>query len=102
MSPSRVFSLILDPDLRCHVTKSAIRANPLMKSSQILSCGSLDIFPQSLLQVRQESNVCIISCMSHFAALAEGPSTISLRIDLVIQVRFVVSKLKGFIDSKFV
>ena len=81
-----VFSLILDPDLRCHVTKSSLRANPMLKSSQIISCGILDLFLASLQQVKQDSSVCVISCLAHLLASADGPSTVSLRIDPILQV----------------
>ena len=85
MAQSRVFSLILDTNLRCHVNKSSIRANPLMKSTQVISCGVLDLLLESLQQVKPEANFCIVSCLTPFIALAEGPSTISLRVDPVLQ-----------------
>ena len=87
MAQTRVFSLMLDPNLRCHVNKSALRANPTIKSSQIISCGSLDLFLDSLHQVREETTLCIISTLTNFLASADGPSTLSLRVDPVLQVR---------------
>ena len=85
MAQSRAYSLLLDTDLRCHVNRSSLRANPTMKSTQIITCGNLELLLESMTQVRLESNVCIVSCLTPMIANAEGPSTISLRVDPVLQ-----------------
>ena len=58
MAQSRAYSLLLDTDLRCHVNRSSLRANPTMKSTQIITCGNLELLLESMTQVRSESNVC--------------------------------------------
>ena len=85
MSIVRVFSLLGDSNIRQHVNKNSIRANAALKSAQVLTCGHKEIFVESLSKVRAESNVCIISCLSNFIASSDGPSTVSLRINPVLQ-----------------
>ena len=85
MSP--IFSVIGDSNLRNHVNKNSCRANPAVKAAQTMSCGSLSIFLATLEKVRPESTACIISCVSNFLTDAEGPPTVSLRVDPVLQVR---------------
>ena len=65
-----------------------------MKASQIITCGSLDLFLSSLQQVRPDSTVCVVSCMAHFLASTDGPSTISLRLDPILQVRILMIDLR--------
>ena len=87
MAQLRVFSLIGDSNIRNHVNRNSCRANPLLKDCQTLSCGNLGIFATTLSQVRAESNVCIVSCVTNFitGAGAEGQTTISLRVEPVLQ-----------------
>ena len=83
---SRLFSLIGDSNIRNHVNKNSVRANPALKNCQTLSCGSMEIFATTLSKVRGDSNVCIVSCITNFLADLEGPSTISHRVDPLLQV----------------
>ena len=86
MAQSRVFSLLGDSNIRNHVNKNSFRANPSLKSCQVLPCGSIEIFPTTLSKVRPETNVCILSCLTNFlTSAAEGSSTVSQRIDPVLQ-----------------
>ena len=83
MSP--IFSLLGDSNLQCHINKNSCRANPALKAAQMLTCGSLTIFGASLEKVRQTSTACIVACVSNFLSDADGPSTLSLRVDPVLQ-----------------
>ena len=85
MAQTRVFSLLGDSNIRQYVTKTSCRANPLMKSSQIISCGGLSIFDASLSTVRKESTVVIVSCLSNFLVAAKGSEIISQRISPILQ-----------------
>ena len=85
MSQLRVFSLIGDSNIRNHVNKNSCRANPSLKGTQVLSCGHLEIFSTTLSKIRQESTVCILSCVTNFLTGAEGPPTVSQRVDPVLQ-----------------
>ena len=85
MSQIRVFSLLGDSNVRRHITKTTCRASPAVKSAQILACGHLEIFAETLNQVRQESNICIVSCVTNFITSADGPAAISQRVEPVLE-----------------
>ena len=85
MSIVRVFSLIGDSNIRNHVNKTSIRAYASIKSAQVLSCGHLENFAESLKSVRATSNVCILSCVSNFITSCEGPPSVSQRVQPILQ-----------------
>ena len=85
MAQSRVFSLLVDSNVRTHVNKTSVRANPQMRAAQILTCGHVGVLRATLGKIRNESNVVIISCMTNFLTDAEGPESVSQRIDPVLQ-----------------
>ena len=91
MSQVRVFTLLGDSNVRRHINKTSVRANPAMKAAQILSCGHLGIFKETLAQIRPQSEVCIVSCLTNFLCRAEGPDSVSQRINPVLsEVRELV------------
>ena len=92
MSP--IFSLIGDANLLRHINKNSCRANPALKSAQMLTCGSSSIFAATLEKVRETSTACIVACVTSFLTDAEGPSTLSLRVDPVLQ-EFCASLLEA-------
>ena len=87
MALSRCFTLIGDSNIRNHINKTSIRASPSIKAAQILTCGSVQIFKETLDKVRDESNVCILACLTNFLTGSgpEGPDSISQRINPVLQ-----------------
>ena len=82
MSQARVFTLLGDSNISRN--KTSTRANPVLKASQILSCGHLGIFQEMLSKVRPESTVVIVSCLTNFLASSEGPDSVSQRIEPVL------------------
>ena len=85
MSISRAFTLIGDSNIRNHVNKNTVRANPALKAAQVLSCGYKGIFTETLSKVRAESSACIVACVTNFISSVEGPATVSLRVEPVLQ-----------------
>ena len=85
MSQPRCFSLLGDSNIRNIATKTNCRANPVLQSAQIIPCGNLQLLTPSLEKVRAETTVCVLSCLTNFLTSAEGPSTISHRIEPVLQ-----------------
>ena len=83
MSP--IFTLIGDSNIRNHVNKNTIRANPALKAAQVLTCGNSSIFSATLEKVRPESTSCIVACVTNFLTSVHGPSTVSLRVDPALQ-----------------
>ena len=91
MSQARVFTLLGDSNI--HRNKTSIRANPVLKASQIVPCGHLAIFNDAILKIRSESNVCIVSCLTNFLASSEGPESVSQRLEPVLsEVRSVLDQ----------
>ena len=80
-----LFSLIGDSNLRLHITKNSERANPNIKSCQVIVCGVKENFLASLQKVRPESNVCIVSSVSSFISDAEGPEFVSQKVEPVLR-----------------
>ena len=82
---SRVFALVGDSNINRHINKTSCRANPSVKSAQILSCGHIGIFTETMEKLRADITVCILACLTNFITRADGPSTVSHRIDPVLQ-----------------
>ena len=80
----RVFSLLGDSNIQRHVNKTSCRATPELKGAQILPCGHLGIFADSLKKVKPATTICILSCLTNFLASAEGPPPVSHRIESVL------------------
>ena len=81
-------------DSNIHKNKTSVRANPALKACQVLICGHLGIFKDTMAKVREESNVCVVSCLTNFLASSEGPDSVSQRIEPVLgEVREVLDQL---------
>ena len=64
-TPVRSFALLGDSNISPHINKTSCRANPSLKSAQVLSCGYMGIFAETLAKVRPDINVCIITCLTN-------------------------------------
>ena len=85
MSQALCFSLLGDSNVHRNVNKTSVRANPLVKSSQMIPCGHLAVFSEALLKVRPESSVCVIACLTNFLTNADGNATATGRVEPVLQ-----------------
>ena len=85
MAQGRVFTLLGDSNVRRYINKTSVRASQDIKAAQILSCGRLEIFKESLEKTRAETDICIISCLTVFLANADGSEVVAQRIDPVLQ-----------------
>ena len=63
---SRCFTIIGDSNVGRHLNKVNCRSNPLMKAAQLVPCGHIEILAEALSQLRAESNVCVLSCITNF------------------------------------
>ena len=89
MSGQLVFSLIGDSNVRRHMNSTNSRAHPAMSSTQVILCNRLEILSSSLRNVKRESNVCILSCVTNFLTSSEATSsTVSHRVDTVLDEFF--------------
>ena len=85
MSQVRVHSLLGDANIRGYINKTSCRANAAIGAAQLIPCGHLENFPDSLKAVRSESNVCIVACLTGFVASSEGPDVVSQRVQPLLQ-----------------
>ena len=79
MSLSRCFTLLGDSNIRRNVNSVNCRDRPLMKAAQVVVCKKISLLGEALKEVREASNVCVISCLSNFISDApdedEGSSS---------------------------
>ena len=85
MSQLRCFSVLGDSNVQRNVNKTSIRANPLVKSSQMIPCGHLAVFSEALQKVRPESSICVVACLTNFLTNADGNATAGSRVEPVLQ-----------------
>ena len=74
-----------DSNIQRHINKTSCRATPDLKSAQVLPCGHVGIFAESLAKVKPSVTVCILSCLTNFLTNADGPPPVSHRIEPVLQ-----------------
>ena len=82
MSQVRVFSLLGDSNVVRNMTPFNCRDRPVMSNAQCIPCGRLDTFAECLRQVRADSNVCLLSCVTNFITGSDSAlGSISQRIE---------------------
>ena len=79
-----MFSIIGDSNIKRHMTPMNCRNRPLMTSAQVLHCGRLEVLAESIKQIRNESNICVFSCVTNFLTRGDGPSNVSLRVEPIL------------------
>ena len=85
MSGQLRFSIVGDSNIRRHMNSTNCRANPAMSSAHVLLCNRMEVFSHSLRNVKKDSSICILSCVTNFLTSSEDvSSTISHRIDPVL------------------
>ena len=66
----------------------------MISSAQVIPCGRLELLAEALRQVRPESNVVILSCVTNYLTSSSGSSTsASLRVEPVLR------SFLGFIEA---
>ena len=100
---SAVYSLLGDSNISGHVNKTSVRANPQLKATQVLQCGHIGILGETLAKVRKETTVVILACLTNFVSSADGPPTVSHRVEPVLQsIRSVLLEFCGACDTRMV
>ena len=100
---SAVYSLLGDSNISGHVNKTSVRANPQLKATQVLQCGHIGIRGETLAKVRKETTVVILACLTNFVSSADGPPTVSHRVEPVLQsIRSVLLEFCGACDTRMV
>ena len=81
MAQIRVFSILGDSNVIRNMTPFNCRDRPAMKDAQCVPCGRLDLLAEALRQVRAESDVCLMSCVTNFlTGSGAGEGSVSQRI----------------------
>ena len=60
------FSVVGDSNVTRNLNKVNLRSHPLMKSSQLIPCGHLEVLSESLKSVDPSSTACLLSCLTNF------------------------------------
>ena len=81
----RAFALLGDSNIHRHINKTSSRAHPSLKTAQVVPCGHLGIFSETLQKLKPEINVCVVSCLTNFLSGADGPKTVSHRVEPVLK-----------------
>ena len=89
MSAQLLFSLIGDSNLKRNMNPTNCVDRPQMTAAQVILCSRFEVFAQSLRNIRQESNVVVLACVSNFLTLSEDTSsTLSHRVDPILDEFF--------------
>ena len=73
---SQIFLIVGDSNIQHHMNPTNCGDRPLMSGSEVIPCGKLPILTEALKTVREESTICVVSCVSKSAG-----STVSPRIE---------------------
>ena len=84
------FSLVGDSNVKNNMISTNCRDRPLMSNAQVIPCGKLQILAESLLAVKEDSNVCVISCITNFLTSSDPASQVSHRVEPVLKECFDV------------
>jgi len=101
--PVRRFALIGDSNISRNITRMSRRASPSVKNCQVVHCGVFDVFAASLAKLDSDITVCIVSCLTNFIARCEGPSSVSQRVEPLLQsvVKVLTSVCSSFPERAF-
>ena len=90
MSQDRVFSLVRDSNVKLHMNPTNCRDRKAMVEAQVIPCTKLAVFQQCLRSVRENSDVCIVSCVSNFISDSDSASSsIAQRLDPIYKEFFL-------------
>ena len=83
---ARVFTLLGDSNIQRSMNSTNCRDRPLMSEAQVIPCGRLAVLAEALRQVRESSNVVLLSCVTNFltGSTDEG-SSISIRVEPIFK-----------------
>ena len=83
---ARIFSLLGDSNIQRNMGGLSVRDRPQMAGAQVIPCGRVELLAEGLLQVRAESTICLLSCVTNFITGSDGsPTSVSLRVEPVLK-----------------
>ena len=81
MSSHRLFSIVGDANVLRNMTSLNVASRVSMKSAQIIDCTQICNLEAALSEVRAESEVVIIACITEFLIAGGNNGTVSSSID---------------------
>ena len=91
---SRLFSIVGDSNVRRNMTGLNIASREAMKSAQVIDCELLSSLEAALAEVRAESTICVVSCITNFLSSSSGSDSAAHRVEPVLLE--VLEKLTEF------
>ena len=84
MSISRIFSIIGDQNVRWNMTGLNVASREIMKTAQVIDCSTLATLEAALNEVKAETEVLIVACVTEFILSSGDCGTIHSSIDPVL------------------
>ena len=78
------YCIVGDSNVKRFVTITNRRACPELSTCQVLNCGKLPVFVPTLEEVRDDVEVCILSCLTNFVTSAPESTSTSVRVEAVL------------------
>ena len=81
------FSIVGDSNVRRNLISSNVRGHPHMVHAEFIPCGRLSILGSSLESVRDESDACVVSCLTNFitgSIPASSVGTVAQRVENIL------------------
>ena len=84
MSP--IFSIIGDSNVKRHLNPMNCRDRPLMSGCQLLQCGRFALLSETIRNIREETTVILVSCLTNFlTGSEEAGSSVPFRIEPILR-----------------
>ena len=84
MSTPRLFTVLGDLNVRRNMTGLNTASRDIMKSAQVIACDNLPAFDAALCEVKAESSVVIIACVTEMLLIGDDSGTVASSIESVL------------------
>lgn len=98
MSLVRAVTIIGDSNVKHNLTSHNCKGRPLMSGVQFVQCGRLLTLEASLKSVREESDVCVLSCLTNFLCVKSANVDTSSRAETTL--KSALEKITAFSSTR--
>ena len=77
------YAIIGDSNVRRNTNKTNKRSCPQLSSALVLTCNDASIFDETLSEVKDETSVLLLSCITNFLTAAPEDSLVGKRVEPV-------------------
>ena len=87
MSETRRYTVLGDSNVTNNMNKTNCRAHPDMKKAQVVPCGNINLLSPSLVKLKPDVTMCILSCLTNFLTSSECSTSVVLghRVEPVLR-----------------